>query len=417
MEQGREAASASWATLARNSEVHPEVAVDVGTGCDRFACADDAPGGGDGSWRERPGRLLGQGSGYLLGDDREAVGVGEGRGWVERDGAVRPKEDALMEEAIEPTTPARRCARAGQPLFQTTPAGPLCRRLSRADGRSRNRRGRATLPRARAHGCPPPCHRLESLEESRDGERIIELHGDVGGADVDEDGHIVERPVGHLTTAMRAPRDRFGARQPRSKSRTALYSSNRECEADCRFAVRSLQVSLGEITEVMADGRPTLREHEDLGFGGTSAAKQLLVNLAGPIDGLAVPTPYDFNQPHAEEAELTAQGKANGEIEQGDAAREPLGDGRDVTEGEIGECDLQLRQRVTSAPRSWWSGERTELDRDLPALRDRGGLLQRERAGVECLSATTSGSPRARAVAGSRRGSPGSRHRRRRRCA
>ena len=132
----------------------------------------------------------------------------------------------------------------------------------------------------------------------------------------------------------------------------------------------------------MADGEP-LREREDLGFGGTSAAKQL-VNLAGPIDGLAVPTPYDFDQ-HAEEAELTAQGKADGEIEQGDAAREPLGNGRDVAEREIGECDLQLRQQSDISAEVVVVGERTELDRDLPALRDRGGLLQRERTGVECL--------------------------------
>ena len=104
----------------------------------------------------------------------------------------------------------------------------------------------------------------------------------------------------------------------------------------------------------------------------------------GPVDGLAVPTPYDFDQ-HAEEAELTAQGKADGEIEQGDAAREPLGDGRDVAEREIGECDLQLRQQSDISAEVVVVGERTELDRDLPALRDRGGLLQRKRAGVERL--------------------------------
>ena len=176
----------------------------------------------------RVGRLLGgslagwsgPGSGYLFTDDQEAVGVGEGRGSVERGGAVGPEEDALMEERsgqprrrADAIVPVNRCSEPLPPAAWS-PAVAYRRAIARST--------RPSDP-PRAHVCPPACHRLESLEERRDGEGIIELGGDVGGGDVDEDGHVVERPVGHLTRRY-GTRAIASSRRPRSKSRTALYS-------------------------------------------------------------------------------------------------------------------------------------------------------------------------------------------------
>ena len=71
--------------------------------------------------------------------------------------------------------------------------------------------------------------------------------------------------------------------------------------AEKRSAVSELGAQpvagLREIAEVMTDREP-LREGKDLGFGRTGPAEQL-VDLAGPIDGLAVPAPNDFDE-HAE---------------------------------------------------------------------------------------------------------------------
>ena len=236
-------------------------------------------------------------------------------------------------------------------------------------------------PRSGAHVRPSPRHRLESLEQLGGGSGITELGGDVGCGDVDEHGHVVERTLRCLTAAIGDPRDRLVAATQIEQEDRAV-ELQREREADRGIAVRRLQVGLGDVAEVVADGE-ALREREDLGFRGTGAAEQL-VDLARPVDGLAVPTPYDFDE-HAEEAELAAQGESDREVEQRDAARESLGDGGDVAEREVGEGDLQLGEQRDVSAEVVLVGERTQIDGDAPALRDRVGLLQREGAGVECL--------------------------------
>ena len=188
----------------------------------------------------RVGRLLGgslagcsgSGSGHLVSDDREADRCRR----EPRLGRARRRRRArgrrLDAGAIGPTTPARRCARAGQPLVANHSAAAAsspavaCRRAI-----ARSTRPSDPAPVARVR--PPPRHRFESLEERRDSGDITELGGDVGRSDVDEDGHVVERPLGHLAAAIRDPDNRLVAT-------TEVEEQDRVCRAEARARSRSL---------------------------------------------------------------------------------------------------------------------------------------------------------------------------------